>query len=71
MAYMTLHDLPRVWPPPPQSTSLIDESAGLLLAAGGIYFQLVNGFQIPFPFSLVLWPVVLVEWYLRWQVTFA
>ncbi|KAJ1635499.1 hypothetical protein T492DRAFT_965793 [Pavlovales sp. CCMP2436] len=61
----------RGWSNIDETTSLIDETAGLLLAAAGIYFQLANGFVIPFPFILIIWPVVVVEWYLRWQVTFA
>ncbi|KAG8466053.1 hypothetical protein KFE25_005623 [Diacronema lutheri] len=53
-----------------EETSLIDESAGLLIAACGITFQLMQGFALPFPFNLLLLPVVIFEYVLQWQVTF-
>lgn len=52
-----------------ESTSLTDETIGMVLAAGGICFQLLNGFQLPFPANIVLLPLTVIEWVLRWQVT--
>jgi hypothetical protein len=44
----------------------IDEVSGYLLAAVGLYFQFRIGFDISFPFNLVLLPFEAAESYLRW-----
>ena len=41
---------------------------GYTLAAGGFAFQLTTGFSLPFPANLLLLPLTLVEWILRFQV---
>lgn len=54
----------------PEET-FIDEYAGWALAALGLLFQLYNGFHVPFPLNLVLWPVQLVEAFIVWSVNMA
>jgi len=41
-----------------------------IVFAAGFSYQLLNNFAIPFPFNVILFPVTLLEWILRWQVTF-
>jgi len=62
--------LPGVTAPFNPDTSYLDEVVGYSLAAGGLAFQLTNGFSLPFPLSLLLLPLTIVEWILRWQITF-
>jgi len=50
-------------------TSYIDEVLGYLLAALGFYVQWNFGFGMPFPFSIVMFPLDCVEWYIRWTIT--
>ena len=45
-----------------------DEITGWLLAAMGLYFQIHMNFAVPFPLNLVLWPLELAEWNLRWYI---
>lgn len=52
----------------PENT-YIDEMAGWGLAALGFLFQLYNGFHVPFPFYLVMWPVQIVEAVIVWSVS--
>jgi len=52
----------------PEET-MIDEVAGGLLAALGIWWQWSFNFSIPFPFDLLTWPLLLGENYLQWYVT--
>ena len=54
----------------PQTTHL-DEAVGYTLAALGFSYQLLAGFTLPFPLNIALLPLEIVEWLLRWQVTFA
>mmetsp|Transcript_116779 Transcript_116779/g.376909 ORF Transcript_116779/g.376909 Transcript_116779/m.376909 type:complete len:338 (+) Transcript_116779:55-1068(+) len=49
----------------------IDELAGWAVAVLGFLFQLYNGFHVPFPLSLFLWPVQLVEAIIVWSVSMA
>ena len=35
-----------------------------------MYFQITAGFTIFFPLNVVLFPLTLVEWILRYQITF-
>lgn len=37
--------------------SYIDEVLSYIFAAGGFYFQFKIGFDMPFPFNLLLWPL--------------
>jgi len=47
----------------------IDEIFGWMMAALGFYFQYKMGFDVPFPFNIVLWPLETAEWYIRWTIT--
>uniref|UniRef100_A0A6U5PYM3 Uncharacterized protein n=1 Tax=Grammatophora oceanica TaxID=210454 RepID=A0A6U5PYM3_9STRA len=49
--------------------SVIDEIMSYLFAAGGFLFQFWIGFDMPFPFNLLLWPLELTEFYIRWTIT--
>jgi len=41
-----------------------------LFMSAGFTYQLLNAFAIPFPVNIVLLPVTIIEYVLRWQVTF-
>lgn len=45
-----------------------DEIIGFPLAAFGFYYQFTHAFTLPFPWDLLLLPLTIVEWILRWQV---
>jgi len=47
----------------------MDEMAGWVVAALGFLFQLSVGFSVPFPLSLFLWPVSMVEYFIVWSVS--
>lgn len=49
----------------------IPQVVGFLLAAVGFSAQLLCGFTLSFPLNLVFLPLEIVEWFLRWQITFA
>lgn len=51
-------------------TSYFDEAVAYTLGGLGLAWQLSTGFTLPFPLSLILLPLSIVEWLLRWQVTF-
>jgi len=44
----------------------LDEVLGWTLAALGFYFQYSLGFQVPFPFNVLLWPFAFLERRLMW-----
>jgi len=46
--------------------SMLDEISGWTLALVGVYFQLSQGFMLPFPFNIVLLPLSIIEWILRY-----
>jgi len=46
-----------------------DEIVSYALAAAGFYFQFKNGFSLSFPFNIVLWPLGMAEYYIKWSVT--
>jgi hypothetical protein len=46
-----------------------DEIASYAFAAVGFYFQYYMSFSTPFPLNIILFPVELVEYYIRWAVT--
>jgi len=46
----------------------LDEVIGYALAAAGIYTQITSNFAIFFPLNLVLFPLTLIEWILRYQI---
>lgn len=47
----------------------VDEIASYIFAALGFYFQFSIRFDVPFPFNLLLWPLELAEWKIRWTIT--
>eukprot|EP01065_Artemidia_motanka_P049497 TRINITY_DN8222_c0_g2_i1.p1 TRINITY_DN8222_c0_g2~~TRINITY_DN8222_c0_g2_i1.p1 ORF type:complete len:359 (+),score=96.87 TRINITY_DN8222_c0_g2_i1:88-1164(+) len=46
--------------------SFFDDAVGYVVAAAGLYTQLLLGFNIPFPLNVVLLPVSVLEWWLVW-----
>ena len=49
-----------------------DALVGYAVGGVGFWFQLCHGFNaIPFPIAIFLWPLDLVEWYIRWSVSAA
>ena len=62
---------PRSWcvaQPFDPDDSHVDEAIGYVLAAVGFIFQLQAGFSLFFPLNLLLLPLSMVEWVLRWQI---
>ena len=47
----------------------LHELMSYVFAGLGFYFQFMLGFNVPFPFSILLWPVQLAESYMRWSIT--
>lgn len=50
------------------NNSYLDECLAFPLAAVGFYYQVTHGFALEFPWSLLLAPLTLVEWFIRFQV---
>lgn len=50
--------------------TLVDELVAAILFGAGFWFQISRGFEVPFPLNIALLPVTIVEWFLRWQITF-
>jgi hypothetical protein len=46
--------------------TMLDEYLGWMLAAAGIYWQLKNWMTVPFPLNVLLFPLSILEEYLRW-----
>lgn len=51
-------------------TTRLDELIMYLLAAVGFYYQVKTNFSLPFPLNLIFLPLTIIEWFLRWQITF-
>merc|ERR1711957_667297 len=49
--------------------TVLDEVVGYAVAALGFYYQYTWGFALPFPLSLLFFPLGWVEWYIRWAIT--
>ena len=49
--------------------TLVDEVLAYTFAAAGFYTQFQNNFKLPAPWNLVLWPLEVAEWYIRWSIT--
>jgi len=47
----------------------LDEGIAYVLAVGGVYFQFKLGFDMPFPFNILLFPFEFAETYIRWSIT--
>ena len=60
--------LPCVTTPFDPDESILDEAVGYLVAATGFVFQLKMGFDLIFPLNLLLLPLTLIEWFLRFQI---
>lgn len=60
----------RGWSTLKEADSMLDEIAGMGIAALGIFFQLSYGFSTPLLLRICLLPLEIVEWWARWQVTF-
>jgi hypothetical protein len=54
---------------PNHAESVVDEVLSYVFAGLGFYFQLKLGFKMPAPFSWLLWPFELAEYYIRWSIT--
>ena len=63
--------LPGVRAPFDPATSYFDEAVGYTIGAIGLFWQLSTGFSPPLPFNILLLPLEIVEWILRWQITFS
>ena len=48
---------------------MLVEVVGYAVAALGFYYQYAWGFALPFPLSLLFFPLSWIEWYIRWAVT--
>jgi len=47
----------------------LDEALGYGLAIAGFVVQWKWGFGIPFPFNVIMFPLDIFEWYIRWTIT--
>jgi len=50
----------------PQEARRLEEMVAWILAFFGLLFQYKLGFHIPFPFNIILIPLSITEWSLRW-----
>jgi hypothetical protein len=48
--------------------SIIDEVVGYSIAGLGLYWQLSEGFSVPFPLNIILLPASICEYYLLWMI---
>ena len=55
--------------PPDNSKSVVDEVLSYIFAALGFYVQFRSGFTLPTPLNLLLWPLQVGEYYIRWTIT--
>mmetsp|Transcript_20099 Transcript_20099/g.22977 ORF Transcript_20099/g.22977 Transcript_20099/m.22977 type:complete len:325 (+) Transcript_20099:64-1038(+) len=51
------------------SETYLDEILSYIFAACGFYFQFKLGFDVPYPFNLILFPFEIAEYYIRWSIT--
>jgi len=49
--------------------TIADEVVGYAIGAIGLMWQFRNGFQIPFPLNLLLFPLTIMEYWLMWFVS--
>jgi hypothetical protein len=47
----------------------LDEIVMALIAGGGLFFQLSSGFNPGFIINVLLFPLTIIEWFLRWQIS--
>jgi len=50
--------------------TIIDEMIGYSLATCGFVFQLFSNFTLPFPLNIILLPLTIIEYFIRWEVSF-
>ena len=55
--------------PPDSTQSVVDEGLSYLFAGLGFYVQFRSGFSLPKPLNLLLWPLEVGEYYIRWTIT--
>mmetsp|Transcript_26237 Transcript_26237/g.42644 ORF Transcript_26237/g.42644 Transcript_26237/m.42644 type:complete len:305 (-) Transcript_26237:114-1028(-) len=55
--------------PQDHNDTIADEVASYLFAFLGFYFQFTQEFRAPFPLNIILAPLQLAEYYIRWAVT--
>eukprot|EP00985_Skeletonema_marinoi_P016750 scaffold9044_cov137-Skeletonema_marinoi.AAC.4 len=55
--------------PKDHNDTIVDEVASYVFAFLGFYFQFTQDFRAPFPLNVILAPVQLAEYYIRWAVT--
>lgn len=55
--------------PEDHSKSVVDEGLSYLFAGLGFYVQFRSGFVLPAPLNLILWPLQVGEYYIRWTIT--
>ncbi|KAL7465309.1 hypothetical protein ACHAXS_005637 [Conticribra weissflogii] len=49
--------------------TVVDEITSYFFAGLGFYFQIYVGFRAPFPLNIILYPVQMMEYYIRYAVT--
>lgn len=55
--------------PEDDSKSVVDEGLSYIFAGLGFYVQFRSGFSLPSPLNLLLWPLEVAEYYIRWTIT--
>lgn len=55
--------------PEKHEDSRLDEYLSYFFAASGFLFQLYIGFDVTFPFNILLFPFEIAEYYIRWTIT--
>lgn len=55
--------------PEDNTKSVVDEALSYIFAAAGFYVQFRSGFSLPAPLKLLLWPLEVAEYYIRWTIT--
>ena len=54
---------------PNHEDSSLDEMMSYAFAFVGFIWQVRSGFTVPFPLNVLLWPLSIAEYFLRWSVT--
>jgi len=55
--------------PTNEKDTMLDEIVSYVIAFLGFTFQWKMNFDVPFPFSLLLFPIELAEQFIRWSVS--
>jgi hypothetical protein len=55
--------------PKDHDETYIDEAASYIFAFLGVWFQFKIRFNVPFPMNLLLWPLQMTEYFIRWSIT--